>query len=70
MKVSVPTLYPGWYPNGQAVADALTDTIWPSLIGLMGEEHAPLSDAGYPDDGGDGALDIYLSRYKRRVPMA
>jgi len=60
VKVSYPTLYPGWSGNAQAVADALTDTIWPALIGLMGEEHAPLSDADYPDNGGDGALDIYL----------
>lgn len=46
--------------KAEAIADAVTDTIWPSLIALMGEEHAPLSDLGYPNNGGDAALDVYV----------
>ncbi len=34
--------------------------IWPELLDYMGHDHAPLSDAGYPNSGGDGKYDIYL----------
>lgn len=46
--------------KAEDIAEAVTDSIWPSLITLMGAEHAPLSDAGYENNGGDGALDIYV----------
>jgi hypothetical protein len=60
VKVWARNIYPGELAKAPLVAAAITDTIWPSLIALMGQEHAPLSDAGYPNDGGDGALDVYL----------
>jgi uncharacterized protein (TIGR03437 family) len=41
----------------QSIVSAM-DKIWQDLRALMGVE--PLSDAGKPNDGGDGRLDIYV----------
>jgi hypothetical protein len=41
----------------QTVFDTLRTEIWPKLTGLMG---APITDILQPNDGGDGAFDIYL----------
>ena len=43
-----------------AILAEMEATIWPKVVGYMGQEHAPLSDAGYPTSGGDGKYDIYL----------
>lgn len=52
------TRYPGEDALARALAGELTSTIWPSLTGLM--EREPLSDAGQPNNGGDGRIDFYL----------
>ncbi|OAI40419.1 hypothetical protein AYO38_00965 [bacterium SCGC AG-212-C10] len=41
-----------------AILAEMSAKIWPQLTTYMGR--APLSDAGYPNDGGDGRYDIYL----------
>lgn len=49
------------YPGDDAKAEALANAmpyIWKTLNDLMGPE--PVSDAGLANNGGDGALDIYL----------
>ena len=60
VKVWAQDRYPGDAEKAQGVAAAMTGKIWDKLIGLMGAGHAPLSDAGLANNGGDGALDIYL----------
>jgi hypothetical protein len=54
--------YPGDYQKAQAIAAAIDAPVWPSLTTLMGRE--PLSDVGWPNNGGDGRLDIYLVHIK------
>jgi hypothetical protein len=58
VKVWAQDRYPGDAAKAQGIADAMTGTIYPSLTGLMQRE--PIRDAGLPNNGGDGALDIYL----------
>jgi hypothetical protein len=56
-----------WYLKGNApdkqkagdVVDAMENTIWPKLTGLMG--HTPLSDGDKDTGGGDERLDITLT---------
>jgi hypothetical protein len=62
VKVWSQNRYPEDGPKAEEIADAVADTIWPQVTGLMGQDHAPLTDAPFPDNGGDGALDIYLVR--------
>lgn len=64
MKVWARTAFPEEVTKAEAVASALTSTIWPAVTNLMGLEHRPLSDGGLPRGGVDGALDVYL------VPLA
>lgn len=58
VKVWAQDRYEGDAEKAQAIAAAMDQTIYPLLTGLMQRE--PLSDDGLPNNGGDGAVDIYL----------
>ena len=60
MKVWWQTRRPEDEAKANAILGAMESKIWPDLVTYMGEDHAPLSDAGYPGSGGDGRFDIYL----------
>jgi hypothetical protein len=52
--------YAGDWSKAEDIALAVDAIIWPDLVDTLMMK-APLSDqGGYPDDGGDGRLDIYL----------
>ena len=53
------TALPDDEPKARAMAAELTHRIWPVLTAKMGRRE-PLPDAGLPDGGVDGRLDIYL----------
>src|SRR5688500_13911114 len=59
VKVWAQIRYTGDSLKAEQIARELTSTIWRRLVGLFWE---PLSDAHLDDNGGDGALDIYLVR--------
>lgn len=46
--------------KAQAILDELDGAIWPDLVNYMGVGHAPIPDAGYKGNGGDGRYDVYL----------
>ena len=50
--------YTGDDAIARGLANELTSVIWPRLTGLMAQE--PVTDAGFVNNGGDGALDVYL----------
>ncbi|OAI41034.1 hypothetical protein AYO38_04750 [bacterium SCGC AG-212-C10] len=43
-----------------AILGELDTVIWPELVAYMGAGHAPFSDEGLPNSGGDGRYDVYL----------
>jgi hypothetical protein len=59
VKVWAQDRYPGDAAKAQDVATALTARIWNKVAGVMTPPD-PVSDAGLPNNGGDGALDVYL----------
>jgi hypothetical protein len=60
--------YPADDAKAQGLATALTTHIWDKLNDLMDPE--PASDANFPNNGGDGALDFYLVHAPPRVTAA
>ena len=61
VKVWAQARYQGDAAKAAQLANEITNRIWDQLNNLMDPE--PASDAGLPNNGGDGALDIYLVRY-------
>jgi hypothetical protein len=57
-KVWAQDRYDGDADKAEALAAAVTDTIYPLLTGLMQRE--PEGDEAFPNNGGDAAIDIYL----------
>ncbi len=60
VKVHWQTTRPGDEVKAAGVLEEIESYIWPELIDYMGAAHAPMSDAAYPNSGGDGKFDIYL----------
>ncbi|MBX7236184.1 MAG: hypothetical protein K1X65_17505 [Caldilineales bacterium] len=65
VKVWYQQRYAGDASKAGDIALALDAIIWPDLIDDL-KMKAPLSDQGYPDNGGDGRLDIYLAHISNR----
>lgn len=58
VKVWAQERYEGDVAKAQGIASAVTAKIWPKLLEVMGRE--PVSDLLLDNNGGSGALDIYL----------
>lgn len=59
VKVWAQLRYPGDSLKAERIAQAMSATIWPTLVNLF---WAPLDDGRLDDNGGDAALDFYLVR--------
>jgi hypothetical protein len=58
VKIWAQDRYPADAAKAAAIASAMTSRIWPMLLTVMDRE--PVADTGLANNGGDGALDIYL----------